>query len=75
MEEIQAGQFKAHCLKVMERVSKTGREVVVTKRNVPFVVVCPFQKKKIPAFGRMRGTIQFKKNIIEPIEEKWDACS
>ena len=75
MEEIQAGQFKAHCLKVMERVSKTGREVVVTKRNVPFVVVSPLQKKKTRGFGFMKGTIKFKGNIIDPIEEEWDACS
>ena len=75
MEEIQAGQFKAHCLRIMEKVNKTGKEVVVTKRNIPFVMVSPLKKKKEKAFGKLKGTVRFKGDIFAPIEEKWDACS
>ena len=74
-EKMKASQFKAECLKVMERVRRTGRKIIITKRNVPVAQIVPIEKKERRVFGKLRGTIRFKGDIIGPIEEAWDATS
>ena len=39
MRKMAAGQFRKHCLSVMERVRVTGEPVLVTKRGAPLVKV------------------------------------
>ena len=70
---IQAGKFKAQCLKIMEEVKATSGEVIVTKHCIPIVKLCPLQQSDITLFGKMAGTIHIKENIILSIEEDWDA--
>jgi antitoxin (DNA-binding transcriptional repressor) of toxin-antitoxin stability system len=70
---IAAGQFKAICLKLMDKIQETGMEVIITKRKVPIVKLSPVLKKNTPLFGKMKGTVHFKRDIKKPIEEKWNA--
>jgi len=72
---MKAGKFKAECLKVMERVRRTRRRVVITKRNVPVAQMVPIEKKGEELYGKMKGTVHFKGDIIKPIGEEWDADS
>lgn len=75
-EYMKAGEFKAECLKVMDRVKATRRKVIITKRNVPIAQLVPIdsdQEKKI--FGCMKGTIEIKGDIVKPTGEKWDVLS
>ncbi len=72
-EYMKAGQFKAKCLKVMERVRRTRRRIIITKRNIPVAQLVPIDEKEIAAFGKLKGTIHFKGDIITPIDEGWDA--
>lgn len=74
-EKIKASQFKAECLQIMDRVQKTRRKITITKRNVPIAKLVPIEEKKEQAFGKLKGSIHFKGNIREPIEEAWDANS
>lgn len=74
-EKMKAGQFKAQCLKVMERVRKTRRKIVITKRNVPVAKLVPIEEKEAKAFGKLKGTVHIKGNLMEPINEEWDANS
>lgn len=71
-ESIQAGKFKAECLRIMEEVRATGKEVVITKHHIPIVRLCPIEKKDRSLFGKMRGTMHIKGDLIEPIGEAWD---
>jgi prevent-host-death family protein len=72
-EHMKAGKFKAQCLKVMDRVKKTGKRVVITKRNKPVAQLVPIEEKEISLFGAMKGSIQLLGDIIGPIDEAWDA--
>ncbi len=72
---IPAGQFKTHCLQIMETVKKTGKPVIITKRNVPIAKLTPIKKKKEEGFGKLKGTVHTKGNLVNPIEEVWDADS
>lgn len=70
---IQAGKFKAHCLKIMEEVKSTGQSITVTKRHIPIVVISPIGKKDQTLFGKMQGSIHIKGDLREPTGENWNA--
>jgi prevent-host-death family protein len=73
-EHMKAGEFKAKCLKVMDRVKKTKRRVIITKRNKPVAQLTPIDEKEQDLFGAMKGTIEILKDIVAPIDESWDAA-
>lgn len=70
-----AGKFKAECLKVMDRVSRTRRKIVITKRNVPIAQIGPIDEKEEEIFGKLKGTVHYHGDIINPIDEVWDASN
>ena len=73
---MKAGEFKAQCLKVMDRVKQTRKSVIITKRNVPVAKLVPLDEEKdLSIVGLLEGTVQFEGDIIKPIEEHWDACN
>jgi len=74
-EKMQAAKFKSECLKVMERVKKTRRKIVITKRNVPIAKLVPIDTENEQVFGKLKGTVHFRDNIIDSIEEDWNANS
>lgn len=43
---IGAAEFKAHCLRILDEVQRTGEPVTITKRGKPVAEVKPVQKKK-----------------------------
>ncbi len=72
---MQAGKFKAECLKIMDVVKTSGQEIVITKHHVPIVKLCPIEKTDRTLFGKMAGTIEIKGDIIAPLAEAWDAAT
>ncbi len=70
---IQAGKFKAECLRMMEEVKATGCELIITKRHEPIVKLCPIEASETSLFGMMKGTVHVTGDIIQPIGEAWDA--
>lgn len=73
-EYIQAGKFKARCLKLMDKVQRTKRKIIITKRNKPIAQLVPIEEDKGTLFGKMKGTIHVVGDIISPIDEAWDAA-
>ena len=49
MKKIPAGQFKAKCLAIMDRVQKTGESVLITKHGKPVAHLCrrPQSRRKM----------------------------
>ncbi len=72
-EYMKAGQFKAKCLKVMDRVKRTRRRVIITKRNVPIAQLVPIEEKDRVVFGKLKGTVHIVGDLLAPIDEVWDA--
>ena len=72
-EYIKAGEFKSKCLKIMDKVKKTKRRIIITKRNKPVAQLLPIEEKAVAAYGCMKGTIEILGDIISPIDEVWDA--
>ena len=70
---IPAGEFKAKCLKLMDEVEKTHREIVITKFGKPIAKLVPVDQKKKSPFGLLKNTVQIKGDIVGPTGEKWSA--
>ena len=70
---ISAAEFKARCLELMDRVSETGVEYIVTKHRRPVakLVRCAVPAQR-PVFGAMKGTVLKYERPFDPIEDEWD---
>lgn len=71
-EYMKAGRFKSQCLRVMDRVKKTRRKIIITKRNIPIAQLTPLEEGEIASFGKLKGTVLFMGDITNPIDEEWD---
>lgn len=70
---MNAAEFKAKCLDVMEQVAATGEPVTVTKRGKPIVQVTPLIRKPETLRGFLKGTMTITGDIVAPIDVAWDA--
>lgn len=68
-----AGEFKAKCLDLMDKVRERGAEITITKRGIPVCKVVPLGETPEPIFGSMAGTVLYYKDPTEPTGEKWEA--
>ena len=77
MEEIAISKFKATCLAVLDRVSKTRRPVLVTRFGKPVAEVVPARASQNsgPWLGSMKGTARIVGDIVGPVvdPEEWEA--
>ncbi len=72
-QRVAAGEFKAKCLRLIEEVRQTGKEIVITKRGKPVARLVAMDKDLPEAFGWMAGTGRIVGDIISPIDVEWDA--
>jgi prevent-host-death family protein len=74
MKKIPAGQFKAKCLSIMDRVQKTGEPVLITKRGKPVAQLLPAASEPEDVFGYMTGKVKIMGDIVGPITplEDWE---
>lgn len=70
---VPAGQFKTHCLKLMDDVRKRHCEIVITKRGKPVAKLVPYEDKRPDIFGYAKGSIVIHGDIIEPTGDIWEA--
>ena len=78
---INATEFKAKCLHLMNEVAESGEEIVITKHGAPVAKLTPVREKRkaprqkptTPWFGRDKGKIQILGDIISPLDEEWEA--
>ncbi len=72
--QIAAGQFKAQCLQLMDRVQRSREEIVITKHGKPVAKLVPVDENRSGSvIGYLRGTVEIVGNIVSPLEEEWEA--
>jgi prevent-host-death family protein len=71
--EIAAGEFKAKCLRLLDDVARTRKDILITKRGRPVARLVPAGEIQAPLFGRMKGTIRICGDIVSPTGERWEA--
>jgi prevent-host-death family protein len=69
---IPAGEFKAKCLKLMDKVAKDRQPLTITKHGKPVVQVTPIPAQE-NIVGSMKGSVLWMGDIISPIDVEWDA--
>jgi len=68
-----AGEFKTHCLRVMEEVAEYHVEVLITKHGRPVARLVPVDDEIPDSFGGLRGTVGYGvADLTEPDFEAWD---
>ena len=76
METINASDFKARCLAILDRVHATGERVIILKHGRPVAELSPASRTEAeyPQL-ELRGTVPVKDDIVAPAvpEEHWDS--
>lgn len=73
MKTIKASEFKAKCLSLMDDVAKSGEEIVVTKNGKPVSKLVPIRNRPKQVYGLHRGMWELMDDLVEPVNESWDA--
>lgn len=77
MDRVNISQFKATCLARLERVKRTGRPLLVTRRGEPMAEITPPSQPKADAswLGSLRSTGRITGDIVSPAADAqdWDA--
>jgi prevent-host-death family protein len=68
-----AGEFKIHCLAIMDEVAAKRQAVIITKRGKPVAKLVPVEKEKDDIFGFMKGKGRILGDVVSPIisPEEW----
>ena len=76
MVTINASDFKARCLAILDRVHETGERVVILKRGRPVAELTRATggSEQYPQ-AELEGTVVILDDIVEPVfpEEYWDS--
>jgi prevent-host-death family protein len=70
---LPAGQFKAKCLELMDRVQATGCTVVITKRGRPVARLAPVVQARSTLAGFSEGTVEILGDILGPLDLDFEA--
>lgn len=68
MTTMQASEFKAKCLALMDEVARTGVTILITKNGKPVAELRPHRPPRIKSpLGLHRGRSVILGDIIEPV--------
>lgn len=68
MPTIQASEFKAKCLALMDQVARTGETIVVTKNGRPVAELRPHRPPRAKSLiGLHKGQIEVRGDIVSPL--------
>lgn len=73
IKKVAISEFKSHCLEILKNLEKTKASIIITKRNKPIATVYPFSKNKKSIFGLLKNKGEIKGDVIESIDESWEA--
>ncbi len=69
--QIGAGEFKTHCLKLIDRVNQTKQPITITKRGKPMAKLTPIEDETYSLFGCLQNTVEIEGDIVESTGEIW----
>ena len=69
MRTIQASEFKAKCLALMDSVAATGETWVVTKNGRPVAELRPYSGGRIDSPFGLHPQLEIRDDVISPLDE------
>ena len=73
LTHIPAGQFKTHCLQLLDKVKQSHIEFIITKHGKPYAKLIPIEEKSHSLFGCLNNSVVIQGDIINGTGETWDA--
>lgn len=71
---VNAAEFKARCLKLIDEVAATHEPLVITKRGKPMAKLVPIEcETPTSLFGYMKNTGQIRGDIVDVPHEPFAA--
>lgn len=64
-KSINASEFKARCLRVLDDVQATGIQVVITKRGKPVAKLSPIGPARKSLRGAWKGMVRIRGDIVQ----------
>ena len=73
MKTMAAGDFKVHCLAVMDQVQSKREVVLITKRGKPVAKLVPVDQAKDEIYGFLKGKGKVLGDVVSPAitPEEW----
>ena len=76
MKEINASEFKAKCLAILDQVKQTGEPVTILKRGKPVAQLLPLlsRSQRYPQ-SDLKDSVTILEDLREPVlpPDTWDA--
>ncbi|HJD54596.1 MAG TPA: type II toxin-antitoxin system Phd/YefM family antitoxin [Rickettsia endosymbiont of Proechinophthirus fluctus] len=57
----------------IEKLQTDKESIIITKSDREVAQILPINTKKISLFGMLQNKAEIKADILEPVEEKWNA--
>ena len=76
MRKIAAGEFKQHCLRLLDEVAASGEPIVITKRGRPVAQLSPVGPQRHEDWrGAMSDRGELRGDLVAPALDprEWDA--
>ena len=70
---IKGSEFEAKCLRLIDDVSTSGAEIVITRNGRPVARLVSYRKWLQDRRGADSGGIEILGDIISPIDVEWEA--
>lgn len=72
---MEAAEFEAGCLRLLDEVAAGGGEIVITKGGRPVCRLVPVEAPKSAPIGRYRDWIDITGDIVAPVDADWEAAT
>ncbi len=73
MRTIEASEFKARCLALMDEIAETNETIVIIKNGRPVSRLVPYRRRPAPLFGLHRHEIGILGDIVSETRHDWEA--
>ena len=75
VKSIGVTEFKAHCLQLIDEVSRTGNGLILTKRGKPMARVLPPDPCEGTRFvpGQFSHMLVEMGDVVSPLDVEWEA--
>lgn len=71
IRSVPAGEFKQHCLQLMDEVRDRRIALVITKHGTPVAQLVPVDENAADGFGFLAGTVTVHGDIVAPDTDEW----
>ncbi len=69
---MNASDFKARCLALLDEIAERGEEITILKRGRPVARLVPVLPETYPQLS-LRGTVDILGDIVNSPQEEWEA--